>query len=46
MQIIFLFANSSMPKLESSRPNPERLMPPKGNSGVVNAEKLRNTIPD
>ena len=29
MRIIFLLTNSSMPNLPSSRPKPERLMPPK-----------------
>ena len=32
-KINFLFTNSSMPRLESSFPYPERLMPPKGSSG-------------
>ena len=34
-QINFLFTNSSMPRLESSLPYPERLMPPKGKSGAL-----------
>jgi len=40
MRIIFLLTNSSMPRVPSSRPEPERLMPPKGSSGLSASTQL------
>ncbi len=40
MRIIFLLTNSSIPSVPSSRPEPERLMPPKGSSGLSASTQL------
>ena len=44
-RIIFLLTNSSAPKRPSSRPNPDRLTPPKGNSAPSAPTALTNTMP-
>ena len=41
----FLLTNSSAPKRPSSRPNPERLTPPKGSSALSAPTALTNTMP-
>ena len=45
MRINFLLTNSSMPKRPSSRPKPERLIPPNGNSTPSAPTALTNTMP-
>ena len=45
MRISFLFVNSSAPKRPSSRPEPERLMPPNGSSAPSASTTFTNTMP-
>ena len=45
MRIIFLLTNSSAPKRPSSRPEPERLTPPKGSSAPSAPTTLTKTMP-
>jgi hypothetical protein len=45
MRMSFLFTNSSMPNLPSSRPNPDRFTPPNGSSALSAPTKLTKTMP-
>ncbi len=45
IRIIFLLTNSSAPKRPSSRPEPERLTPPKGSSAPSASTTFTNTMP-
>src|SRR5258708_32571232 len=45
MTTVLALRNSRMPAAESSRPAPERLMPPKGRRGSLATMVLRKTPP-
>ena len=45
IQTVLALVNSFKPSSESSRPNPERLIPPKGSSGVETTMALTKTAP-